>query len=82
MQSQEIIENFDLGSVHCDKTIQSLRNMKIPEKDARLSFYYKVRTLYNMFRMSYTFYEKYLLTQKFWEENYPDYRIQREKICL
>ncbi len=45
MQSQEIIENFDLGIVACDKTIQSLRNMNIQEKDARLSFYYKDRTL-------------------------------------
>jgi len=80
MQSQEIIENFDLGTVHCDKAIQSLRNMKIPEKDARLSFYYKIRTLYNMFRISYTFYEKYLLTQKFWEENYPDHILSNKNM--
>jgi len=79
MRSQEIIENFDLASVACDKTIQSLRT-KIQEKDSRLSFYYKIRTLYNMFRISYTFYEKYLLTKKFWEENYPDYIMSSKNV--
>ncbi len=80
MQSEEIIENFDLASVACDKTIQSLRNMKIPEKDSRLSFYYKMQTLYNMFRMSYTFYEKYLLTKKFWKDNYPDFILSNKNM--
>lgn len=80
MQLEEIIENFELASVACDKTIQSLRQMKIPEKDSRLSFYYKMRTLYNMFRMSYAFYEKYLLTKKFWKDNYPDFILSNKNM--
>ncbi len=84
LSKDEIIENFELATVACDKTIQSLRSSQIKEGDARLSFFYKLRTSHNMFRLSYGFYEKYLLTHKFWEENYPDFIMSNKnmnKIC-
>src|SRR5574340_731270 len=73
LSKDEVIENFTLATVACDKTIQSLRSQQIREGDARLSFYYKIRTLYNMFRLNYEFYDKYLLTRKFFDENNPDH---------
>lgn len=84
LSKDEVIENFTLATVACDKTIQSLRSQQIKEGDARLSFYYKIRTLYNMFRLNYEFYDKYLLTRKFFDENNPDHIMSDKnmtKLC-
>lgn len=84
LSKDEVIENFGIATVACDKTIQSLKSQQIKDGDARLSFYYKIRTLYNMFRLNYGFYDKYLLTHKYWDDNYPDYIMSNKnmtKLC-
>lgn len=80
LSDDKIIENFELATVACDQTIHSLRQSQIKEEDARLNFYNKIRTLNNMFRLSYGFYTKYLLTHKFWEDNYPDFIMSNKNM--
>lgn len=85
MQNDEILENFSLAGVLCDKKIKHLKeNQKLQDTDARIVFFRKISQINDMFSISYELYTDYLLTHKWWADKFPNHIISnknKQNLC-
>jgi len=79
MNTFEIQENFDLGTVFCDKTIKELqKNQKLRTDDARVVYFRKCSQINDTTILSYDFYQRHLLTDTWWKERFPNHIISKK----
>jgi len=85
VQNNEIKENFDLMVVFCDLEINRLKiNEELEDNDARVTFFRKISQICDTSRLSLSFYSDYLLTDKYWEDRFPNHIISnnnKKKLC-
>ena len=75
----EVQENFALGTTFCDMKIQELQTIqKFASNDARLTYFRKCSQINDTARLSCDFYQRYMLTDVYWRERFPNHIISNK----
>ena len=79
MNMLEVQENFALGTTFCDMKIKELQTIqKFASNDARLTYFRKCSQINDTARLSCDFYQRYMLTDVYWRERFPNHIISNK----
>lgn len=74
-----------MSTVFCDLLIQQLeKNQQLTDEDVRLTYFRKISQINDTTRLSFSFYQDYLLTHIWWKDKFPNHIVSnknKQKMC-